>query len=208
MMQEFVQQVEETVREATYDIHTALPGTIAAFDASTGMATVKPEGTVSMKNGKKLKYPSIVKVPVVFPQGKDVSIAFPVKAGDGCMIIICENDLKPWMSHGKETASDMKFDLTNAVCIPGLHNEGNEALKKAVEENAIVLKNEEMEIVVKKDEVSIKYGKSCFSLNENSLHMAYGQCNMSINNSGVEINGNLSVSGNIEGGSADEGHTA
>ncbi len=66
MMQEFVQQVENTVREATYDIHTALPGTISAFDPATGMATVKPEGSVAMKNGKRLliskyKYQDFIK---------------------------------------------------------------------------------------------------------------------------------------------------
>ena len=120
MMQEFVQQIEDVVREASYDIHTALPGTIAEFDPASGMASVKPEGVMTMKNGEKLSYPTIVKVPVIFPQagGQNVMIAYPVKPGDGCLILVCENDLKPWMSHGKETDSNMKFDLTNAVCIP------------------------------------------------------------------------------------------
>ena len=50
MIQEFVQQIENTIRESTYDIHTTLPGTVVAFDPESGMATVKPEGTVAMKN--------------------------------------------------------------------------------------------------------------------------------------------------------------
>lgn len=54
MMQEFVQQIEDVVREASYDIHTALPGTIAEFDPASGMASVKPEGVMTMKNGEKL----------------------------------------------------------------------------------------------------------------------------------------------------------
>ena len=85
MMQEFVQQIENAVREAVYDMHTAIPGTITAYDAATGRASVHPEGRLTMKNGKQLNYPPIVGVPVVFPQGagQKASIAYPVKPGDG-----------------------------------------------------------------------------------------------------------------------------
>lgn len=203
MMQEFVQQIENIIREATYDMHTALPGTISAFDPATGMATVRPEGTVAMKNGKRLKYPSIVKVPVVFPQagGQDTVIAFPVKPGDGCLVIICENDLKPWMSHGKETESDMKFDLTNAVCIPGLFSEGNEAVQKAVEEDAIIIRNKKMEMMVKEDEFQVEHGRNRLFMGTDGVDIRCGGKRLHVSDSCVEIKGDLIVSGSItEGG--------
>lgn len=201
MMQEFVQQIENTVKETTYDMHTALPGTIAAFNPATGMATVKPEGTVAMKNGKRLKYPSIVKVPVVFPRGKDTVIAYPVKPGDGCLIIICENDLKPWMSHGKETESDMKFDLTNAVCIPGLFSEGDEALQKAVDENAVVIKNKKMEMMIKEDEFKVEHEQNKLWMGTDGVDLKCGGKSLKVRNSRIEVEGDLYVSGSIvEGG--------
>jgi len=203
MMQEFVQQMENMVREATYDIHTALPGTIAEFDPATGMAVVKPEGSAAMKNGSHLKYPSIVKVPVVFPQagGQEVVIAYPVKEGDGCLVIICENDLKQWMSHGKETESDMKFDLTNAVCIPGLFSEGNEAMQKAVNENAIILKNKDMEMMVKADEVKIEYEQNQIKMDGSDIRLTCGGKKLIVKDSRIEIEGDLLVKGTItEGG--------
>ena len=202
MMQEFVQQIENTIWEATYDIHTALPGTISEFDPASGMATIKPEGSVAMKSGKRLKYPSIVKVPVVFPQagGQDAVIAYPVKPGDGCLIIICENDLKPWMSHGKETESDMKFDLTNAVCIPGLFSEGNAAMQKATEENAIILKNKDMEMMLKTDEVQIEYKQNRIRMDSDRVNLGCGSKSLTVTRSRVEIEGDLYVSGSIEGG--------
>lgn len=202
MMQEFVQQIENTIMEATYGIHTALPGTISEFDPASGMATIKPEGTVAMKNGKRLKYPSIVKVPVVFPQagGQETVIAYPVKPGDGCLIIICENDLKPWMSHGKETESDMKFDLTNAVCIPGLFSEGNEAMQKAAEENAIILRNKDMEMMLKKDEMQVEYKQNHIRMDDDRVNLKCGSKSLTVTKSRVEIEGDLYVSGSIEGG--------
>lgn len=203
MMQEFVQQIENTVREATYDMHTALPGTISEFDPATGMAAVKPEGAAAMKNGKRLKYPSIVKVPVVFPQagGQDAVIAYPVKPGDGCLVIICENDLKPWMSHGKETESDMKFDLTNAVCIPGLFCEGSEALQKAVDENAVIIKNKDVEMMLKEDEVQIAYKQNCIKIDRDTVHLKCGERSIAVKKERIEIEGDLFVNGSItEGG--------
>lgn len=202
MMQEFVQQIENTVREATYDMHTALPGTISEFDPISGMATIKPEGSVAMKNGKRLKYPSIVKVPVVFPQagGQEAVIAYPVKPGDGCLIIVCENDLKPWISHGKETESDMKFDLTNAVCIPGLFSEGNEAMQKAAEENAIILKNKDMELLLKADEMRIEYKQNRIQMQAGEINIECDGKRLAVTKSRVEIEGDLYVSGSIEGG--------
>lgn len=202
MMQEFVQQMETTIREATYDMHTALPGTIAEFDPATGMATVKPEGTAAMKNGKRLKYPSIVQVPVVFPQagGQNIVIAYPVKPGDGCLVIVCENDLKPWMSHGKETESDMKFDLTNSVCIPGLFCKGSGALQKAVEENAVIFKNREMEMMLKEEELQVKYQGSCIHMERDKVYLKCGGKSLAVKESRVEIEGDLYVSGSIEGG--------
>lgn len=199
MMQEFVQQIENTIREATYDMHTALPGTITEFDPAAGMATVKPEGSTAMKNGKRLKYPSIVKVPVVFPQtgGQDAVIAYPVKPGDGCLVIICENDLKPWMSHGKETESDMKFDLTNAVCIPGLFSEGNEALQKAVDENAVVIKNKDMEMMLKEDELQIEYKQNRIQMDKDKVQLKCGDRSLAVKKERVEVEGDLFVKGFI-----------
>lgn len=196
-MQEFVQQIEDVVREASYDIHTALPGTIAEFDPETGMAAVKPEGTMTMKNGEQLTYPSIVRVPVVFPQanGQNTMIAYPVKPGDGCLIIICENDLKPWMSHGKETDSNMKFDLTNAVCIPGLFGEAGEALIKAIEEDAIILKNEEMELALKKDGMEAQYQESRIQMGAEEVRQECSGCSISVSSLGVVIEGDLTVHG-------------
>lgn len=203
MMQEFVQQIENTIKESIYEIHTALPGTISKFDPASGMATIKPSGTMAMKNGQRLKYPSIVKVPVVFPQagGQDTVIAYPVKPGDGCVIIICENDLKPWMSHGKDTESDMKFDLTNAVCIPGLFSEGNEAMQKAVEEDAIIIKNKDMEMMMKADKFQVEYDKNSVRMDTDCVDLRCGGNRLTVRESRVEIEGDLAVRGSItEGG--------
>lgn len=200
MIQEFVQMIEDTIRDITYEMHTAIPGVISSFDPNKGIATVKPSGTLFMKDGKKLKYPTISKVPVLFPQGygQKATIAFPVKQGDGCLLIICENDLRSWVSSGKETDNFMKFDLTNAVCIPGMFSKSSEAIKKANRDNAIVIQNsDESEIVIKKKELSLSNKKSSIKMNDQKIEISCEKTSISVTNNGVEIEGNLTIHGSI-----------
>ena len=42
MMQEFVQEIQNTIQRGLRGIHTAMPGQVVSFDAAKGIATVKP----------------------------------------------------------------------------------------------------------------------------------------------------------------------
>ena len=114
MKQELVDQVAKTARKATENMHTALPGEIVKFDAAKGLASVQPKAKFKKPNGETLDFPVITGVPVVFPQSANVSIAWPIKPGDGCLIVFCESALDFWM-YGKETDTALSFDLSNAV---------------------------------------------------------------------------------------------
>lgn len=82
MMQEFVQEVTETVKDTLKGVHTALPGSIVSFDPGTGLATVLPTMKFKKPDGTTVDFPQVTGVPVVFPQsmGQQATIAYPVKA--------------------------------------------------------------------------------------------------------------------------------
>ncbi len=121
MMQEFVQEIQNTVQRGLRGIHTAMPGRIVSFDAAKGIATVKPAMKFKKPDGKTMDFPQVTGVPVVFPQGagQGATIAFPVKPGDSCLLVVAEQSLDYWQ-YGQETSTDLAFDMTNAICIPGL----------------------------------------------------------------------------------------
>ena len=121
MMQEFVQQVKSTIQEFIDGVHTAIPGVITAFDPAKCEASVNLTGQYNKPDGTKLPYPAAAHVPVVFPQvsNQEITIAFPIKPGDGCLVIIAEQALEAWRAGG-ESNLDLKHDLTNAIVIPGL----------------------------------------------------------------------------------------
>lgn len=140
MMQELVQRLNEMANNAVSGIHTALPGTVTLFDPSTGLASVKPVAKYKKPDGTTIDFPEISGVPVVFPQGasQNTAIAYPVAAGDGCLLIVSEQSIDLWM-YGRETESDLPFDLTNSIAIVGLFAKAGPGVKTACDEKAVVV---------------------------------------------------------------------
>lgn len=157
MYQEFVAEIKRTIRKEIAGMHTALPGKIEDFDMEKCLAAVTPIMKYKKPNGEKLDYPRIDGVPVVFPQGNDREFitAWPVKKGDKCLLIISEQSLDLWQ-YGIDTETDLKFDLSNAICIPGLYAPPHELVKEATEKDLFIIKNGEQTIRVKKDKIEIK----------------------------------------------------
>lgn len=157
MVQDFTQELENTIQQFVDGVHTALPGVIISFDPGTCSATVELKGMFMKPDGKSLAYPPAANVPVVFPQasGQKVTIAFPIKAGDGCLVVMAEQSLEAWKAGG-ESNLDLKHDLSNAIAIPGLFRTPNAAMQEAVAQDAIVIANQQTKISIKSDKVEIK----------------------------------------------------
>jgi hypothetical protein len=180
MLQEFVQQITDTAREVVQGVHTAIPGTIVSFDPCTCLATVLPSMSYRKPSGDTVAYPQVTGVPVVFPQvyGQQATIAYPVNAGDGCLIIVAEQSIDLWM-YGQETDTDLSFDLSNSICIPGLFAKANPIMAEACGGNAIIVDVKGSRLTVKENLVQIDTTK------------------VQVNASDTYINGNLTVSGGV-----------
>ena len=95
----------------------------------------------------------------------------------------------------------MKFDLTNAVCIPGLFSAGNEAVQKAADENAVIIKNKEMEMMIKEDRFQVWHEQNRLQMGTDGIEIKCGGKGLRVRDSRIEIEGDLFVSGSIvEGG--------
>ncbi|MCD8397526.1 MAG: hypothetical protein LUD12_10185 [Lachnospiraceae bacterium] len=156
MQQELVQRIIDTIQECLSDIHTAVPAEIVSIDRSTGLATVLPTMKKVMSDGSKIAYPEISGVPIVFPQGagQNVSITFPVNAGDKCLLIISEESLEYWL-YGMETDTTLLFDITNAICIPGMFQSPPSTLYDSCDNNAIIMLAGGTKVTIKDDGVTV-----------------------------------------------------
>lgn len=173
MLQEFVQQVTDTAKGIMEGMHTAIPGVVVEFDTETCTVTVQPKMKFRKPDGSTIDYPNISGVPVVIPQsaGQKATIAYPIKEGDSGLIIAAEQSLDYWM-YEQETSTNLRFDLTNAMFIPGLFNKKNPVLVEATNSNAVI-------IDVSGTRATVKAGL------------------VQVDAAAIQLNGNVTVKGNF-----------
>lgn len=153
---EFVEQVKQTVDSMLAQVHTCAPGKIVSFDPDTCQATVLPAMKIKKPNGEMLEYPQITGVPVLFPQSsaQGTTIAYPVKVGDGCLVLFSEQALDQFL-YQRDTGTDLRFDLSNAVAIVGIFAKGNSAMKKACANSSVIIQNGGVSLEVSSGGVTI-----------------------------------------------------
>lgn len=98
------------------NVHVCLPGKIEKYHGNQ-KADVKP---LIMDGSDAL--PVITNVPVVFPRSGGASLTFPVRKGDGVLLVFSERSLDVWLSKGGDVdpQDPRTHDLTDAIAIPGL----------------------------------------------------------------------------------------
>jgi hypothetical protein len=179
MIQEFTQQIKNTIRDCINGIHTAIPGKIIFFDPEKCEAAVLPYGKYTTPSGIVIDYPTLNGVPVLIPQyaAQTATIAFPIKPGDECLLLFCEQPLDGWRSGTKSTAS-LRFDLSSAVTLVGLFAKPNPLVKTACDEDALILEKGGSRITIRP--------KSIIEITGNVV--VYGD---------LDVKGNISNSGNM-----------
>ena len=147
MIQDLAQAIEDTAQNACNNMHTAMPGTIVSFDAATGLAVVQPYGSMDTPQGA-MAYPQIGAVPVVFPfcQSANVGIAFPIRPGDNCLLIVSEVELTGWRTCMVSQGS-LRFDLSSAIAIPGLLRGAASLVQQANASGSVVVQGGSVSII-------------------------------------------------------------
>ena len=113
------------VNGAIGNVHTALPGAIVSYDAGSNRASVQPFGAIKTKDTRSIAYPVIHNAPVQFPcgMGGSAGITFPIRPGDGCIVLFAEGQLDDYLSGG-DSSDGRKHSLNDAMVIPGMYSTG------------------------------------------------------------------------------------
>ena len=199
MIQKFVQQIKNTVQESLDGVHTCIPGEIVSFDAAKCTAIVKPKGKFKRPDGQKVDYPQIAQVPVHFQQSssQESCICFPVKPGDGCLLLFSEQALDAWRSSG-EDFPDLKHDLTNAIAIMGVCRQPNELMQEAQDKDAIIIRQKDSRAMLSNDEVLLKRNdEQLMQMKGGEITLQNSGTVLKLTGSGADLIGNLTVSGQI-----------
>lgn len=83
---------------------TALVGIIQSFDAVAQTCVVQPaiQGRVTAKDGsaKLVDMPLLLDCPVFFPSGGGVTLTFPIKKDDECLVVLANRCIDAWWQQG------------------------------------------------------------------------------------------------------------
>jgi len=115
--------IQTVVASVLENMHTCIPGEIIKYDFSKQRAQVRPLIKKAYNDGTEESQPIIVNVPVVWPRGTNSMLHMPLNSGDTVMIYFSERSLEVWLDRGGEASpgEERKFDLTDAVAIPGVY---------------------------------------------------------------------------------------
>ena len=105
---------------------TALPGIIQSFNPTERTCVVQPSIKAQVVDEigapQWVTMPLLLDCPVLFPGGGGVTLTFPLKAGDECLVVFADRCLDSWwQSGGVQVQAELRMhDLSDGVCIPGI----------------------------------------------------------------------------------------
>jgi len=157
MLQEFTQEVKNTITELLHGVHTAIPGKIVKYDPAKCEAEILPYCKFQKPDGSFMDYPQLNHVPILFSQscGQSVTIVFPVNPGDECLILAQEQTLDVWRGSGATSDNDLRFDLTNSIAIVGMFSKPQALAQEAQNTNALIISHSGEKISLKPGEVKV-----------------------------------------------------
>ena len=195
MIQEIVEQIENTARDVmNSSLHTAMPAEIVAIDEEKGLVDLKPAGSYYV-NGMEMEYPIVPGVPLVTAASENASVVSPVKVGDSVMMVCAEQSVSSWLTGTTEDQMDERFELQNAMAIPGLQKQALEDQKEANADDAVIIRSGEARIKITDGKIVIKSG--CTVIIEDNFVAITGK---TVINGDISVTGNLHVSGDISCG--------
>ncbi|WP_432321922.1 Gp138 family membrane-puncturing spike protein [Yersinia enterocolitica] len=117
-------ELAETLRtlqsSVSSQLRVSMPGIVQSFDADNVTCDIQI-GIKGESGGESTNLSVLTSVPVVFPRGGGVTMTFPIKAGDECLLVFGDRCIDFWHQSGdiQETVDERQHDLSDAFAIIG-----------------------------------------------------------------------------------------
>jgi len=129
---EYLDETEEAVRmaldERLKEVWTAMPGIVQSFNATAMTCVVQPAIKAKVTNfdrtTKLVALPLCLDCPVMFPGGGGVTLTFPVKRGDECLLVFAKSCIDAWWQQGgvQPAAEYRMHDLSDGFALVGVRS--------------------------------------------------------------------------------------
>lgn len=137
--------IADAIESRLLELHTAIPGKVISYDATTQTAEVAPvvQRAEPAVNGSSTltPLPSIPNVPVQWPRGGGYAIHFPLAPGDHVLLVFSEAAIGHWRASGElAPPGDLRrHSLGYPVAIPGIAPESGPLTDAPADEGVLTV---------------------------------------------------------------------
>lgn len=207
------QDSQELVYKAVSDaistgLRVALPGIIQSFDPEAVTVTVQPaiKGGIRQADGSTVStsLPLLVDVPAIFPRGGGVTLTFPVKAGDECLVVFGDRCIDFWWQNGgvQEPGTDARqHHLADGFALIGPQSQAQKI--SGISTSAAQLRTDDGAAFIELDP-----GSHAVNVTTTGKLTASALGGTEINSPEIVLNGNVTINGNLAQGMGTSGGTA
>ena len=133
-MSDLVSAFQSATEAALSEFEYGVSGVLISYNPATNRAVVKTSLPKALADGRDLPAPNIHEVVVAWPGGGGMQTTWPLRPGDGMLLVFGQRSLEGWLS-GNDAAPDdpRRFDLSDCIAVPGLRATGISADPDAVQ---------------------------------------------------------------------------
>ncbi|ERT11311.1 phage baseplate assembly protein V [Photorhabdus temperata] len=199
--------LKATNRSLSSQLRVAMPGIIQSFNAEAATCVVQPaiKSGIADPEGKttSVSLPLLVDVPVIFPRGGGVTLTFPVKAGDECLVIFADRCIDFWWQSGgvQEPADQRQHDLSDAFAIVGPQSQSKRI--PGISTSTAQLRSDDGAAYIELDP-----GSHNVTVVTPAKLIATAHGGTEITSPEITLNGNVTINGNLSQGMGAGGGTA
>ncbi|MCW7550540.1 Gp138 family membrane-puncturing spike protein [Photorhabdus sp. APURE] len=203
--------LSETLKAISHSLSSqlrvAVPGIIQSFNADAVTCVVQPaiKSGITDKDDKKtsVSLPLLVDVPVIFPRGGGVTLTFPVKAGDECLVVFADRCIDFWWQSGgvQEPADERQHSLSDAFAIIGPQSQAKKI--SGISTSTAQLRSDDGVTYIELDP-----GSHNVTVITPAKLIATANGGTEITSPEIILNGNVTINGNLSQGMGAGGGTA
>ncbi|NDL01275.1 phage baseplate assembly protein V [Photorhabdus bodei] len=188
-------------------LYVSLPCIIQSFNADAVTITAQPaiRWKIRQKDGEleSVSLPLLVDVPVIFPRGGGVTLTFPIKAGDECLVVFADRCIDYWWQSGgvQEPVDPRQHNLSDGFAIIGPQSQQQKI--SGISTNAAQLRSDDGAAYIELDPNSHNV-----TIITSAKLIATANGGTEITSPDIILNGNVTINGNLSQGMGAGGGTA
>ncbi|MBS9443826.1 phage baseplate assembly protein V [Photorhabdus heterorhabditis] len=188
-------------------LYVSLPCIIQSFDADAVTVTAQPaiRWKIRKKDGdlESVSLPLLVDVPVIFPRGGGVTLTFPVKAGDECLVVFADRCIDYWWQSGgvQEPVDPRQHNLSDGFALIGPQSQQQKIA--GISTSSVQLRSDDGAAYIELDP-----GSHNITVITPAKLTATANGGTEITSPEIILNGNVTINGNLSQGMGAGGGTA